>query len=70
MYVNTMHHLRTNIDHMSNHVQNRKAPGLENLNAELLIADLELAAEILLPLLTTIWERSEIPTYWTEGIIV
>ena len=55
---------------MSNHVQNRKAPGLENVNAELLIADLELAAEILLPLLTTIWERSEIPTYWTEGIIV
>ena len=55
---------------MNNHVQNRKAPGLENLNAELLIADLELAAEILLPVLTTRWERSEIPTYWTEGIIV
>lgn len=48
---------------MSNHVPNRKAPGQENLNAELLTADLELAAEILLPLLTTIGERSEIPTY-------
>ena len=48
---------------MRNHVPNRKAHGQENLNVELLTADLELAAEILLPLLTTIWERSEIPTY-------
>ena len=48
---------------MSNHVPKRKAPGQENHNVELLTSDLELAAEILLPLLTTIWERSEIPTY-------
>jgi hypothetical protein len=38
-------------------LKNGKAPGQDNLNAELLKADRELAAKLLLPLFTAIWEE-------------
>ena len=47
-----------------------KAPGSDNLNAELFKADPELAAKILLPLFTAIWERKIVPDDWSEGVIV
>ncbi|KAL0170980.1 hypothetical protein M9458_035576, partial [Cirrhinus mrigala] len=49
---------------------NKKAPGQDNLSAELFKADPEIAAKMLLPLFTAIWKEKEIPTDWSEGIIV
>ena len=51
-------------------LKNGKAPGFDNLNAELFKADPELAAKILLPLFTIIWERKTVPDDWAEGVIV
>ncbi|XP_066019745.1 uncharacterized protein [Pocillopora verrucosa] len=45
-----------------NSLKNGKAPGHDNLNAELFKADPELAATMLTPLFTKIWEQEEIPT--------
>ena len=45
-----------------------KAPGLDNLNAEL--ADPNLTADILLPLVTEIWEQEKVPIDWTKGLII
>ena len=47
-----------------------KAPGQDNLNAELFKVDPTMAAGILQPLFTSIWEEKELPKDWTEGIIV
>lgn len=33
-------------------------------------ADPELAAEVLVPLFTAIWERKDIPDDWSEGVII
>lgn len=51
-------------------LKNGKAPGQDNLNAELLKADRELAAKLLLPLFTAIWEERRTADDWSEGIIV
>ncbi|RUS68494.1 hypothetical protein EGW08_023744 [Elysia chlorotica] len=51
-------------------LRNNKAPGPDFLNAELFKADPPLAAEILLPLLTTAWNKKEIPEDWNEGVII
>ena len=53
-----------------NSLKNGKAPDHDNLNAELFKADLELAAIILTPLFTKIWEQEEIPTDWSRGVII
>ena len=53
-----------------NSLKNGKAPGHDNLNAELFKADPELAATILTPLFTKIWEQEEIPTDWSRGVII
>ena len=53
-----------------NSLKNGKAPGHDNLNAELFKADPELAATILTPLFTKIWEQEEIPTDWSGGVII
>ena len=45
-----------------NSLKNGKAPGHNNLNAEMFKADPELAATMLTPLFTKIWEQEEIPT--------
>ena len=47
-----------------------KALGHHNLNAELFKADPELAATILTPLFTKIWEQEEILTDWSRGVII
>ena len=47
-----------------------KPPGHDNLNAELFKADPELAATILTPLFTKIWEQEEIPSDWSRGVII
>jgi len=51
-------------------LKNAKAPGQEDLSAELFKADPELAAKLLLPLLTAIREERKIPDNWSKGIIV
>ncbi|KAK3760073.1 hypothetical protein RRG08_064743 [Elysia crispata] len=51
-------------------LKNNKAPGPDFLNAELFKSDPPLAAEILLPLLTTAWNKKEIPEDWKEGVII
>ena len=53
-----------------NSLKNGKAPGHDNLNAELFKADPELAATILTPLFTKIWEQEEILTDWSRGVII
>lgn len=47
-----------------------KAPGQDELNAELFKADPELAAEVFVPLFTAIWERKDFPDDWSEGVII
>ena len=39
-------------------------------NAELFKADPELAANILTPSFTKVWEQEEIPAKWSRGVIV
>ena len=51
-------------------LKNGKAPGHDNLNAELFKADPELAAAILQPLLAAIWEGGEVLADWTKGVII
>ena len=53
-----------------NSLKNGKAPGHDNLSAGLFKADPELAATILTPLFTKIWEQEEIPSDWSRGIII
>ena len=51
-------------------LKNEKAPGHDNLNAELFKADSELPATIVTPLFTKIWGQEEIPSDWSRGIII
>lgn len=51
-------------------LKNGKSPGRDNLNAILFKADPQLAADILQPLLTSIWEEKKLPDDWTEGVII
>ena len=51
-------------------LKNGKAPGQDNLNAELFRADPELSASILQPLFKAIWEGERVPDDWTKGVIV
>ena len=51
-------------------LKNRKAPGQDNLSAELFKADPEFAVQVLQPLLATVWEKKELPEEWTEGVII
>ena len=51
-------------------LKNNKAPGNDQLPAELFKADPSLAADILHPLFTKIWNNNTIPTTWSTGNIV
>lgn len=51
-------------------LKNGTSLGQDNLNAELFKVDPTLAAEILQPLFTSIWEGKIIPDDWTKGIII
>ncbi|XP_065450154.1 uncharacterized protein LOC135983272 [Chrysemys picta bellii] len=53
-----------------NSLKNGKAPGKDNSNAELFKVNPKLAASILAPLFTSVWEREKVPDEWTNGVIV
>ena len=50
--------------------KNNKAPGQDNLNAELIKADSELSTTNLQPLFTAVWEQEGVPDDWTKGTII
>ena len=47
-----------------------KAPGIDNLNAELLKGALPYSAKMLQSLLNKIWEEEKVPITWKKGLIV
>ncbi|XP_061188858.1 uncharacterized protein LOC133197034 [Saccostrea echinata] len=51
-------------------LKNGKAPGYDNLNAELFKTDPLLTATILQPIFHDIWERNTIPDEWNHGVII
>ena len=51
-------------------LKNGKAPGCDNLNAELFKTDPTLAANILYPIFHDIWKETVIPTEWNKGTII
>ena len=51
-------------------LKNGKAPGQDQLNAELFKCHPELAAEILLPLFAKVWNGEGIPNDWSKGVII
>ena len=51
-------------------LKNNKAPGPDNLNAELFKTDPAIAAEILLPLMVKVWQDKRIPDDWNEATII
>ena len=51
-------------------LKNGKAPGCDNLNAELFKADPMLAARQILPLFTATWTEKRIPEGWRKGTII
>ena len=68
--VNTDVPTRREVIQAINSLKNGKAPGNDNLNAELFKADPGLASTILTPLFTKIWEQEEIPSDWGTGVII
>ena len=62
--------IRTEIIQAVNSLKNGKAPRHDNLNAELVKGDPELAATNLTPFITKIWELEEIPSDWSTGVII
>lgn len=53
-----------------NRLKNNKAEGIDGIPAELLKANAELMANILQPILQTIWAEEQLPNEWTKGIII
>ncbi|XP_071177546.1 uncharacterized protein [Mytilus edulis] len=51
-------------------LNNGKAPGIDNIQAELLKTDVGTIANVFCHLCTNIWNREEIPTDWQKGIII
>jgi hypothetical protein len=51
-------------------LKNKKAPGTDQLNAELFKIDPFLAADTLHPVFHKIWEKAVIPNSWSEGNII
>lgn len=51
-------------------LKNGKAPGKDNITAELLKVDLDTSARILYPLVQEIWINERSPTEWKRGVIV
>lgn len=50
--------------------KNNKAPEDDQLPAKLIKADRNLAADILHPLFTMIWNNNTIPTTWSKGNMI
>ncbi len=51
-------------------LKNRKAPGEDQIHAELLKADTPTATKIFQNLFTDIWEKETIPEDWSKGLII
>lgn len=51
-------------------LSNCKAPGIGNIQAELLKTDVGTILNVFCHLFTKIWNKEEIPTDWHEGIII
>ena len=51
-------------------LKNGKAPGCDNLNAELFKIDTNLTANIMYPLFKDIWKEAAIPKVWNKGTII
>ena len=51
-------------------LKNSKAPGCDDILAELLKADLETTSEVLFVLFSHIWQEEQIPDDWHRGLIV
>uniref|UniRef100_A0A3P9MG11 Reverse transcriptase domain-containing protein n=1 Tax=Oryzias latipes TaxID=8090 RepID=A0A3P9MG11_ORYLA len=51
-------------------LKSNKAPGHDNLNAELFKTDTETASKILQPFFKTVWISASIPEEWTKGVII
>jgi hypothetical protein len=51
-------------------IKNGKAPGPDNITAELLKADTETTANILYKLLYEIWNKEQVPSEWKTGLLV
>ncbi|XP_062532890.1 uncharacterized protein LOC134201663 [Bombyx mori] len=47
-----------------------KAPGIDNINAEMLKADAPRSASLLYPLIVRIWETEQIPSQWKQRLLV
>jgi hypothetical protein len=47
-----------------------KAPGLDNINPEILEVDLDTTPTVLLPLFEHIWETEKMPDDWKGGLLV
>ena len=47
-----------------------KAPGSDNIQAEVLKADINITAKMLHPLINQIWEEEMVPGQWREGLLV
>ncbi|XP_062609155.1 craniofacial development protein 2-like [Saccostrea cucullata] len=50
-------------------LKNGKSPGRDNLDAELFKADPGIAATILQPLFTAVWDGEKVPDDWCKGVI-
>lgn len=51
-------------------LKNNKAPGPDQITAEMLKSDIELSTKILTNLFEKIWRNENLPTDWAKGIIV
>ena len=51
-------------------LKNSKAPGYDEIPAELIKADIETASEVPFVLLEHIWQEEQIPGDWHRGLIV
>jgi len=51
-------------------LRNNKAPGYDDIPAELLKADIETASEVLFVLFKHIWQEEQIPDDWHKGFFV
>ena len=51
-------------------MKNRKAPGIDNISAELLKADLETSTNQISKILDLVWIRENVPSDWRKGLII
>lgn len=51
-------------------LKNNKAPGSDNIPAELLKTDPTAAAHFLQPLLNDVWQQEHLPADWKEGLLI